>query len=77
MKHETMLVHILEKVDKIQADVAAVRVDQQEIKSDLRYHIKRTDLLEEMVKGLQKKIGWLAAPVDLIRSVLQWLKLMK
>lgn len=72
-----LLVHILEKVDKIEEHVAAVRVDQAHIKDDLRYHIRRTDLLESDLKDVKKQVGWLAVPIDIVRAVLRWLKLIK
>lgn len=34
----------------MQKDMEEIKVDIAEIKTDLKYHIKRTDLLEEMVR---------------------------
>jgi hypothetical protein len=75
-KHEVLLVHILEKVDKMGEDVACIRVDQAEMKVDLKYHIKRTDLLEGEVKESKKVIKWLAAPIYAVRALLKWLHLL-
>lgn len=72
-----LLVHILSKVDRIEDHVSAVRVDQAEIKSDLRYHIKRTDLLEAMVKELQKGVTVLLVPVNLVKGLLRYLRIIK
>lgn len=34
----------------MQKDIEDIKVDIAEIKTDLKYHIKRTDMLEEMVR---------------------------
>lgn len=76
-QNNEILVHLLEKVDKIHEDVVAVRVDQAEIKVDLRYHIKRTDLLETLVKELQKAVNILLIPATIIKAVLRWFRIIK
>lgn len=72
-KQEQLLVHILEKVDKLEEHVSYIRTDQAEMKADLRYHIKRTDLLEEHVKSLK----WIKLLSDAINSLLRFLKIIK
>lgn len=74
---EKLLIHILEKVDKLEEHVGHIRESQVRMEGDVKYHIKRTDLLEEKVDLLSKVVGWLAAPISLIRAVLRWLKLLK
>lgn len=43
------------KLDLVAADLGAVEVHISEIKADLKYHIKRTDILEKKVDPV-----WLA-----------------
>lgn len=76
-KQEQLLVHILEKVDKLEEHVGCIRVDQAEIKADLKYHIRRTDLLEGRVDVLQKAINVLLIPVKAVAAVARWLKIIK
>jgi hypothetical protein len=76
-EQRALLIHILEKVDKIQEDVYVTRESQVRMEADVKYHIKRTDMLEDQVKKNSAVIRWLAVPIDLLRCVLQWLKLMK
>jgi hypothetical protein len=77
MKDETMLMHILEKLEKTREDIGDIKASQARMEVDVRHHIKRTDLLEETVKELKKIVDWLAAPVYLVRWVLKQLGLMK
>ena len=46
MRKEDMLYDIIDRIGKTQDDMRELLV---EIKADLKYHIKRTDLLEEQV----------------------------
>lgn len=48
------LERIEDKVDDVLRAVADVKTDQVEIKADLRYHIRRTDILESMAKRHEK-----------------------
>ena len=50
MQKEDMLYDIMDRVGKTQD---AMRVILVEMQVDLKYHIKRTDLLEEQVRLLQ------------------------
>lgn len=64
------------KLDKIAEDVAEIKTDIALIKKDLAYHIKRTDLLEEIVRfvrdhvtrvdGALKLLGLLALIVSIV-----------
>lgn len=46
MRPEDMLYDMIDRIGKTQDDMRELLV---EIKTDLKYHIKRTDLLEEQV----------------------------
>jgi hypothetical protein len=74
---EHILVHILEKVDRIEEHVSVVREHQAEIKADLRHHIKRTDLLECQVKESRKALDIMIWPFKAICAVLRILKIMR
>jgi hypothetical protein len=83
-ENNTLLVHILDKVDKIEDHVANIRTDQVlmgrdmvDIKEDLRYHIKRTDLLESQVKSNTDILDVMVWPWRALCFVLKLLKLMK
>ncbi len=71
------LIHLLEKVDKVQADISEIKESQARMEVDVAYHIKRTDLLEDMVKELKKVVDLMAAPFYFVRAVLRLLKLVK
>ena len=47
---------IKDDLKEIKQDVALTRVDISEIKTDLRYHIKRTDILENQVKPVTEHV---------------------
>lgn len=76
-QNNALLVHLLEKVDRVEEHVGAIREDMAEAKADWRYHIKRTDLLEDLVKDLQKGVNILLIPILAARSVLRYLKIIK
>lgn len=54
MNQADQLSRVLERLDKVVSDVREIRICQAEIKKDLAYHIKRTDLAEEQLKQLKK-----------------------
>jgi hypothetical protein len=45
-----------EKLDKITESISDIRDTQVRMEADLKYHIKRTDLLEVHVEKLEEKI---------------------
>jgi regulator of replication initiation timing len=47
---------IEDKLDGVSKEISEVNVHIAEIKKDLRYHIKRTDLLELEVKPIKKHV---------------------
>lgn len=76
-ENKELLVHILQKVDKIQEDVFHVRESQVRTEINVAEHIRRTNLLEISVAELKRLVGWLVVPIDLIRCVLKWLRLLR
>lgn len=53
----------MDKLDKIDEKLEVIQIDISEIKADLRYHIKRTDLLEEHVKGQEDSLAEAVLPI--------------
>jgi len=53
---EQRLNRMEDKIDRIGGEVSEVNIHIAEIKKDLRYHIKRTDLLEAEVKPIKKHV---------------------
>lgn len=76
-KQEQLLVHILEKVDRMEGHIFDIRESQIRTELDVREHIKRTNLLEEMVKELKKSVALLLLPVEAGRWILKLLKVLK
>lgn len=74
---DNIQVHILQRLDKIQEDVGHIRESQIRTEIDVKYHIKRTDILEDIVIEMKKQVGWLAAPVNMVRALLRWFKLIR
>jgi hypothetical protein len=51
-----ILVSIDSKVDQVKDKLHSIEIVQTRIESDLKYHIKRTDLLEDQVVSINKKV---------------------
>ena len=51
---DLLIQEILKKVDEIHSKIHDMEINQVEIKKDLRYHIKRTDMLEKKVLPIWK-----------------------
>lgn len=69
-ENKALLVHILEKVDKLEEHVGHVRESQIRMEIDVKHHIRRTDEIQDqtaLMRGLE----------NLIRCVLRWFKLSK
>lgn len=62
-----ILVDIERKLDNVKDNVHELEKNQLEIKKDLSYHIKRTDLLEDEVLHLSDRIK----PIESIRFTWQ------
>lgn len=58
-----LLVDIERKLDDVKEDIHELEKNQLEIKKDLSYHIKRTDLLQNEVTHLADRIK----PIESIR----------
>lgn len=71
-ENKALLVHILEKVDKLEEHVSVVRESQVRTEVSVTHHIKRTDLLEAKVDALAVLIDMLAAPLRLGKWLLKW-----
>jgi hypothetical protein len=54
--HIDLLIVIDGKVDEVKEKLQGIQVIQARMESDLKYHIKRTDLLEEKVFDIDEKI---------------------
>lgn len=64
-----LLTQILTKVDKLDDRLDSTMVEIVEIKKDLKYHIKRTDILEEQVKPINKAYTVLKVVIPIIIGV--------
>lgn len=53
MDVQQMLYDIVDRIGKTQDEMREILV---EIQADLRYHIKRTDILEEEMKRIERRI---------------------
>lgn len=56
-----------EKLDKIAESLTEMRVDIAEIRKDLNYHIRRTDLAEQQIEKLANEIKPIQEHVAFIR----------
>jgi DNA-dependent RNA polymerase auxiliary subunit epsilon len=51
-----LLINIDKKVDQIKNKLSDVEVVQTRMETDLKYHIRRTDLLEEQIDHINKNV---------------------
>lgn len=63
------------KLDKIAEDIAEIKITMAEVKKDLAYHIRRTDLLESEVRPVKAHVDRLNAALGLVKWVLGFLGL--
>lgn len=56
MTLNSIIERIEAKLDKMQDDVSEMKIDISRNTSDVAHHIKRSDLTDEQVKLLQKRI---------------------
>lgn len=52
-------------METVHKDIQAIRESQIRMESDLKYHIKRTDLLEEHVDKIETQVDILRKPMPL------------
>lgn len=52
--HLPLLINIDKKVDEVKDRLHGIEVIQSRMEGDLKYHIKRTDLLEEQIEVINK-----------------------
>ena len=62
--HTEILIRIDSKVDEVKEKLHGIELVQGRMEGDLKYHIKRTDLLEEQVSKIDEKIK----PIDAIKG---------
>ncbi len=62
--HTELLIRIDSKVDEVKEKLHSIELVQGRMEGDLKYHIKRTDLLEEQVSKIDEKIK----PIEAIKS---------
>jgi hypothetical protein len=53
------------KLDKIEDEIGKIRESQIRTEADVKYHILRTDLLEEKISTHEVKVSQLIAPMPL------------
>lgn len=46
---------IFDKMDNMSKDIESIKIEQIEMKTDIKYHIKRTDMLEDLYKDMREK----------------------
>ncbi len=52
-------------METVHKDIQAIRESQIRMESDLKYHIKRTDLLEEHVDKIETQVDILRKPMPI------------
>jgi len=52
-------------METVHKDIQAIRESQIRMESDIKYHIKRTDLLEEHVDKIETQVDILRKPMPL------------
>jgi hypothetical protein len=62
--HTELLIRIDSKVDEVKEKLHSIELVQGLMENDLKYHIKRTDLLEEQVNKIDEKIK----PIESIKN---------
>jgi hypothetical protein len=72
-----MLIHMLQKMDSLAENVGQIKESQARTEMDIKYHIKRTDLLEEAVGMLKRQVDLLMTPVALVSKILRYIRLIK
>jgi len=52
---DDILSKIYDKVEKISEDVGSIKITQAVMEADVKHHVKRSDMLEEMYTDLKHK----------------------
>lgn len=63
--HVGLLVGIDGKVDEVREKLHNIEIVQTRMESDLKYHIRRTDILEEKVMDIDEKVK----PVESVKHL--------
>ena len=63
------------KLDKIFDLIAEIQLDIAEIKADLRYHIRRTDLLDDDLKQQRSELKPVVKHVEQMQGALNLVKI--
>lgn len=77
--NDTKLDKISDNIIEIKDEVAAIRIDIAVIQRDLQYHIKRTDLLQEVMDKFKSHlsklhgIGWFVGFISTALGVAKYL----
>ncbi len=61
-----VLISIDNKVDEVRNRIHSIELTQTRMESDLKYHIKRTDILEGKIMEVDEKVR----PVQTVKDVL-------
>jgi hypothetical protein len=61
------------KIDILGTDIVDIKLNQKENTVDIRYHIKRTDLLEESVEMLRLELRPIKAHVNGITTIIKFI----
>ena len=64
------------KLDKLFDLIAEIQLDIAEIKADLRYHIRRTDLLDEDLKQQRGELKPVVKHVEQMQGALNLVKIL-
>jgi uncharacterized protein YoxC len=64
------------QLDRIADKIEEIRADIAEIKVDLRYHIKRTDLLDDDLKQQRKELKPVVKHVEQMQGALNLVKVL-
>lgn len=70
-------IHILEKLDRMEGNISEIKLSQARTEVDIKHHIRRTDLLEDVVKLLKKQVDLLWWPFHAGAAVLRFLRLIR
>lgn len=54
-------------------DIQEIKIHLAEISKDLKYHIKRTDLLEEHLKQLETRLVPITSHINSVKSITKFL----
>lgn len=71
---DDILNKIYEKVEKISEDVGSVKITQAVMAEDVRHHVRRSDMLEDMYTDLkQKDIEPIKADIHQFKGIIKFI----